>query len=212
MMPGMRSLSIMPRRHAAALLARCLPWLAISLAVVALVARADAAPKKKYHFEILAVTAKSEVKPDVAKTAIARVQKQLEKAMAASDQLVATLDDAPARDASPDSWRRYLAKKGIAGVYLVTVELTEAWEKVEPSDKPNTQRLVAHVAIHMLGETVPGRTMGFTGDGQATVKQEVDMKIRDRDREYTWDGAAETAVGNALNECFTKLARPAHKP
>ena len=74
--------------------------------------------------------------------------------------------------------------------------------------KPNTQRLVVHVGIHVLGETIPGRTMGFTGDGQATVKQEIGMKIRDVDRTYAWDGAAETAVTDALKTCFERLAKP----
>jgi hypothetical protein len=37
------------------------------------------------------------------------------------------------------------------------------------------------------------------------------MKIRDKDRQFTWDSAAETAVENALKECFTKLALPAKK-
>jgi hypothetical protein len=191
-----------------------LSWIAALVAVSLVVAvRADAAPKKKYHFEIVAVMPKPEVKPDLAKMAVARVQKQFEKAMAGSDQLVADLPGAPDRSASADTWRKYLAQKGITGVYLVTVELTEATEKIEPvTDKPNTQRLVVHVGIHVLGETVPGRTMGFTGDGQATVKQEVDMKLRDKDREYTWDGAAETAVAIALKECFTKLDKPAKKP
>ncbi len=192
MMPGMRSLLI-------------------SLATLVVAARADAAPKKKYHFDIIAVTPKAEVKADVAKTSTERVKGQFEKAMAASDQLVAKLDDAPPRDASADTWRKYLARKGVSGVYLVTVELTDAWEKIEPSDKPRTQRLVVHVALHVLGETVPGRTMGFTGDGQATVKQEVDMKIRDRDREYAWDSAAEVAVADALKTCFAQLDKPAKK-
>src|SRR5258708_25944315 len=113
MMPGMRCLLI-------------------PLVTLALVARADAAPKKKYHFDIIAVTPKAEVKADVAKTATERVKGQFEKAMAASDQLVAKLDDAPARDASPDAWRKYLAKKGVAGVYLVTGRLAEAWEENGP--------------------------------------------------------------------------------
>ena len=60
----------------------------------------------------------------------------------------------------------------------------------------------------MLGETIPGRTMGFTGDGQATVKQEVGMKIRDKDRDYAWDGAAETAVADAMKTVFAQLAKP----
>jgi hypothetical protein len=185
-------------------------WILLVVAMLAF--SADAAPKKKYHFEIIAVNAKPEVKPDVAKTATARVETQLRKAMAGHAQLVADLDGAPDPKANADAYRKYLAKKGIAGSYVVTVDLTEASEKIEPiSDKPGTQRLVVHVALHLLGETVPGRTMGFTGDGQATVKQEVGMKISDRDREFTWDSAAEVAVGDALKTAFVQLDKPQKK-
>ena len=77
--------------------------------------------------------------------------------------------------------------------------------------KAKAQRLVVHVGIHMLGENMPGRTMGFTGDGQATIKQEVGMKVRDRDREYAWDSAAEVAVADAMTTVFKQLAVPAKK-
>ena len=95
----------------------------------------------------------------------------------------------------------------------MTVEVTEASIEIVPlEDKKGAQRIVVSVAIHVLGETIPGRTMGFTGDGRATVKQEIGMKIRDKDREFTWDGAAENAVAQALEKCFTKLATPPPPP
>ena len=78
-------------------------------------------------------------------------------------------------------------------------------------DKKGAQRLVVHVGIHVLGETIPGRTMGFTGDGKATIKQEVGLKIRDTDRQHTWDDAAELAVDDAMKTVFKQLAVPAKK-
>jgi hypothetical protein len=175
---------------------------------------AFAAPKpKKYHFELTKVLLKPEVKADVGATAQPRVEAAIKKAFETNPQLVQTLEGAP--DPAADhgaTYRKYLTKKGISGAYLVTVEITEASEEVVPmEDKKNSQRLVVHVGIHVLGETIPGRTMGFTGDGQATVKQEVGMKIRDKDRTYAWDGAAETAVADALKTCFEQLAKPQKK-
>src|SRR5687768_15234244 len=76
--------------------------------------------KKKYHFELAAVTAKPEVKADVAKAATPRVELQVKKAFASHPQLVAKLDGAPAKD-QVDAYRKYLVKKGLAGAYLVTV-------------------------------------------------------------------------------------------
>lgn len=185
----------------------------VGLVLCAMTSIASAAPPKKYHFELTQVIAKPEVKGEVAKTAVTQVEAQIKKAFETNPQLVATLDGAPDPKTHADGYRKFLAKQRIAGAYLVTVEVTEASEELVPmEDKPNTQRLSVHVAIHVLGETIPGRTMGFTGDGQATIKQEVGAKLRDKDRDYTWEGAAETAVGNAMKTVFTQLGKPAHKP
>ena len=179
----------------------------------ALAAAAHAAPKKKYHFELTKVLAKEKVKPDVLKAAQPRLEAQIKKAFETDPQLVPTLEGAPDPEVDHgEPYRRYLARKGVAGAYKVTVEITDATQDLEPEEgKPDTQRLVVHLGIHVLGETIPGRTMGFTGDGQATVKQEVGMKVRDRDRDYAWDGAAETAVEDALKTCFAQLAKGAPK-
>jgi len=187
--------------------------LVFALAAVALAgSTADAAPKKKFHFELTAVTAKAEVKPEVAKAATPRVEAQVKKVFETHPQLVGKLEGAPDPKTSADAYRKYLGTKAIAGAYLVTVEITDASEEVVPfEDKPNAQRLVIHIGIHMLGENIPGRTMGFTGDGKATIKQEVGMKVRDRDREYTWDQAAELAVDDAMKTVFQQLAVPPKK-
>jgi hypothetical protein len=183
------------------------------LVLASLAGPAAAAPaKKKYHFELTAVTAKSEVKPEVAQAATPRVEAQVKKVFRGHPQLVAKLDGAPDPRANADGYRRYLTKQAIAGAYLVTVEITEASEELVPlDDKANAQRLVIHIGIHMLGENIPGRTMGFTGDGKATIKQEVGMKVRDRDRQYTWDQAAELAVIDAMQTVFKQLALPPKK-
>ena len=90
--------------------------------------------------------------------------------------------------------------------------MTSASQEIVPlEEKNNTQRIVVSLGIHVLGETIPGRTMGFTGDGAATVKQEVGMKVRDKDVQFTLDGAAETAINDALKTCFAKLAIPQKK-
>ena len=181
---------------------------ALTVAVAASAAQAAPA-KKKYHFELTTVSAKSEVKPDVAKAATPRVEAQVKKVFSGHDQLIAKLDGAPDPRSNADGYRRYLTQRGIAAAYLVTVEITDASEELEPiEDKSSSQRLVIRISLHMLGENIPGRTMGFTGDGKATIKQEIGMKLRDRDREYTWDQAAERAVDDAMKTVFQQLAAP----
>lgn len=193
---------------------RSMSFPGLVLAAVALVGSAAEAappkPAKKYHLELTAVSAKPEVKPDVAKAATPRVEAQIKKLFGNHPQLVTALPGAPDPRSNADGYRKYLAKTGVAGAYLVTVEITDASEELVPvEDKSGAQRLVIRVAIHMLGETIPGRTMGFTGDGKATIKQEVGVKLRDRDREYTWDQAAELAVDDAMKTVFQQLAAPA---
>jgi hypothetical protein len=186
---------------------RSLLLFALALAVFA--PRAEAAPKKKYHFELTKVIAKPEIKADVLKEAQPRIEAVFKKALESHPQLVMDITGAPDPEAKAEAYRKFLARKGVSAAYLVTVELTEASIEIVPiEDKKNAQRIVVSVGLHVLGETIPGRTMGFTGDGRATVKQEIGMKIRDKDRQFTWDSAAETAVAEALKECFTKLAKP----
>lgn len=192
------------------------PMKSLLLFVAALVVfapAADAAPKKKkYHFELTKVLVKPEVKADVAKEAQPRIEAVFKKALESHPQLVLSVDGAPNPESNAAGYRKFLKKKGISAAYLVTVEVTEASIEIVPlEEKKNTQRISVTVGLHVLGETIPGRTMGFTGDGRATVKQEVGMRIRDKDRQFTWDSAAETAVENALKECFTKLALPQKK-
>jgi hypothetical protein len=180
-----------------------------TVAVAVATSAAQAAPKKKYHFELTAVTAKSDVKPDVSRAATPRVEAQVKKVFSGHPQLVAKLEGAPDPKSNADGYRRYLTQHAISGAYLVTVEITDASEELEPlEDKSSSQRLVIRIALHMLGENIPGRTMGFTGDGKATIKQEIGMKLRDRDREYTWDQAAELAVNDAMKTVFLQLAAP----
>jgi hypothetical protein len=180
---------------------------ALAFTAGALTGPAEAAPKKKFHFELAAVTPKPEVKADVAKNAVPRVEGQVKKAFESHPQLVATLEGAPEKD-KVEAYRKYLTQKGLAGAFLVTVEITEASEELQPMDKPNSQRLAVSIAVHVLGETIPGRTMGFTGDGRATIKQEIGKKLRPRDREVAWDQAAEVAIADAMATVFKQLEKP----
>jgi hypothetical protein len=173
---------------------------------------AFAAPKKRYHYELTQVTAKAEVPADVSTIALPRVKGQVVKAFASHPQLVTELAGAPDATADATGYRKYLVSKGLAGSYFVTVELTAATYAVEPVEaKPGTQRIAVHLALHMLGENIPGRTIAFTGEGEATIKQEVGKTVRQADIDYTWDQAAETAVKDAIETSLKQLAKPQPK-
>src|ERR1041384_5738989 len=88
--------------------------IAAAAATTLAVTPARAAPaKKKFHFELTAVTPKSDVKADVAKAATPRVEAQVKKVFETHPQLVAKLDGAPDPRANADGYRQYLARKSI---------------------------------------------------------------------------------------------------
>lgn len=199
------------------------PMRRLLLALVALttlcVAAAPAAakPKKKYHFQLDGVHAAKEItKPETAKLAgdaAPRIQAQYEKLIASNPQIVAKLEGAPDPATDAAGFQKWLSKNKIDGAYKVMIEITDATEEVEQVEsKPNTQRIVVHLEVHMFGETMPTRKMGFYGDGGSTVKEEVGKKIRQVDRDAAWDDAATEALTKALDESMMKLSAPPPKP
>ncbi len=137
------------------------------------------------------------------------VRKAAEAAMAAHPQLVVSTEGAPAEDATPAVWKKWLGKQKLAGAFKVNLIITTAEEDVEPQPAKKGQRFSVKLAVQMFGETMPLRTMGFTGEGGSTVKQEVGMKLRDGDRRYSWESAGQEAMPRAIETSLAKLSEAA---
>jgi hypothetical protein len=167
-------------------------------------------PQKKYFFEVTSVTSKATLPDHLEKSVLPRLSAEVTKQLQSHPQLVASLPDAPSPDDAA-KYRRYLTKRGIAGAYQVSVELTSASQEVEQLEGRTGQRLIVRLGVHMFGETVPGKTIGFTGDGSASLRQEIGKTLRPRDEEYTWQAAAEMAVADAISTSLEKLSAPAKK-
>jgi hypothetical protein len=193
---------------------RALACLLVGISAIAISASPAAAkPKKKYHFELEDVRAAKDVAADLASEAVPRVKAQTEKLIGGNPQIVAALTGAPDPTADPDGFKKYLTKNKIEGAYKVTVEITAATEETEPVEgKANTNRIVVHLEVHMFGEAMPTRKMGFYGDGSSTIKEEYGKKLRPKDRDVAWDDAAGEALAKALDESLTKLSLPPPKP
>ena len=162
-----------------------------------------------YYFQFAETKAAAEVAAEAAAEATPRITAQVTKALGSTPGLVANVDGAPDWQTDGPGFSKFLAVHHIDNGYRVAVEITEASLEVEQvDDRPNTQRLVVKVALRMLGETLPKRTIAFTGEGRATIKQDVGKKISARDREFAWDGAAELAVADAIKSSMAKLALP----
>lgn len=192
---------------------RPLPLLVAAAAVALAASPADAKPKKKYHFELEDVRAAKDVAADLATEVTPRVKAQTEKLLGGNPQVVVTLNGAPDPATDAAGFQKYLAKNKIEGAYKVTVEITAATESVEAVEaKPNTQRIDVHLEVHMFGETMPTRKMGFYGDGSSTIKMEIGKKLRPKDRDAAWDDAATEALTKAVDESLSKLSLPPPKP
>jgi hypothetical protein len=168
-------------------------------------------PLKKYLFEISSVTSKTSLPDHLKKAILPKLSAEVEKQLSHHPQLVTALPGAPDPAGDATRYRKYLAKHGLAGAYSVSVELTSASEEVEPIEGKSGQRLIVRLGVHMFGETVPGKTIGFTGDGSASIRQEVGKTVRPRDQEFTWQSAVEMAVTDAIDTSLTKLSAPEKK-
>jgi hypothetical protein len=174
-----------------------------------------ARPQKRYFIEISSITSKASLDPTLEKLVLSRLTAEVNKQLGAHPQLVTSLPDAP--DARGDAivYRRYLTKRGLSGAFLLRVELTSASQEIEPLDSSSGgrtgQRLVVRLSVHMFGETVPGQTIGFAGDGSSSIRQGIGKTLRPRDEEYTWQSAVELAVSDAITTSLKKLAAPAKK-
>jgi hypothetical protein len=162
--------------------------------------------KERYYFELQSITPKPELKAEALKMATPRVRSELSKALAQHPQIVAKLDGAPDPKVDPDAYRSYLEKSNISGSFNVIVEITDASETFTPiADKPAAQQLETRLALRMLGTHIPDDTLGFTGRGKASVKQEVGTRVSEHDRQETWAQLSELAVSQAMKTALEEL-------
>jgi hypothetical protein len=171
--------------------------------------------KDKYIFELVGVKAGSEVDDKLAADALRLLEAEVKKVIGSHPQLVTDVSTAPDPDTDPKGYAKWLKKKKIKSAFKVNVDLTLYIEEVEdaPSDAgKDNKRQVVRIELHMFGEKIPERKMGFEGVGSSTVKQDVGKKVRPKDREFTIQGAIELAVADAMEESLRKLGLPPAKP
>lgn len=169
--------------------------------------------KEKYRFELTGVKAGVGVEGQLAADALKMLEAEVTKAFASHPQMVTDVSTAPDPDVDPKGYSKWLKKKKIKGSFKVSVDLTLYIEETE--DAPaggGAKRLVVRLELHMFGERIPERKMGFEGVGSSTVKQDVGKKVRPKDREFTIQSAIELAVADAMEESLRKLSLPPAKP
>jgi hypothetical protein len=188
------------------LLTRALLALVALAAALLVVPAARAGKAKRYHFALVEVRGAAGVTVDAATVDLIRAQ--ADRVLATHPQIAATLVGAPAHDASPSVWKKYLGKQKLAGAYRVNLEVDGYEETVEdqdPGDKVEL-RLTIRLSLRMFGEVIPRRTMAFTGRGSSTVKADVGRRLRPKDRELNLGDAVKVAVDEAIAESLRSIA------
>ncbi len=189
-----------------------LPSLLALLAVTAAAPAAHAGKPKRYHIELIEVTATAGLPAETA-DALPVCTAEWTKVLASHPQM-ATLDGAPDAKAATKQFKKWLAKKKIAGSYRMNVEITSYEESLDDKDASINQekRLTVRLELRTFGETFPERVMGFAAEGSATIKVDVGKKLRPADRAFAIKSACEGAVGDAMTASLTKLALPPPPP
>ena len=187
------------------------PFLA-ALALLALPSPGRAGTKAKapprYYVQLTTVALADGVIADEA-LVVAAVRAKAEAALAASAQFVIAVEGAPADSATPAVWKAWLTKQRLAGAMKLNVVITTASEETTPDPAKKGQRFRTDLGITLFGEHMPARGMAFSGDGAATVKVELGMKLRDADRRYAWEESATEAVNKAITASLAKLTEKA---
>jgi hypothetical protein len=184
------------------------------VALAALVGHRPAGAKSRetYVFLISRVELAKDVPVEVEKLTAAR----LGAAIADHEDLEAALAErAPDPEAQPEKFKKYL-KARRQRAFRVNVDVSQFSSELEPvrggprgqAARKDSQYLTVRVTLRLFGETVPDRTMAFTGDGSATVKLEIGKTVRPRDREEATAQALDQAVASAIAESLTKLKAP----
>ncbi|GAB4537552.1 MAG: hypothetical protein Tsb0020_52100 [Haliangiales bacterium] len=173
----------------------------VAVALVSLPDKASAEPAKRARFCLLLnqVTVAEGVPSELVESVRART----EAAIAAHAELSPALpEQAPDPAARPKAFSAFMKRRGLHA-YRLNVEITSY--RHELSEGRRGQELTVHVGLRTFGETMPKPAIGFTGDGQATIKLEIGRTLRDRDTRAGNREAVELAVEEALSESVRRL-------
>ncbi|MBL4637276.1 MAG: hypothetical protein JKY56_25705 [Kofleriaceae bacterium] len=192
---------------------RQLSILIVSLSLTVLGVRPDAATAKSKRGPEILIFQLAQV--DIPKNSPpgleALIRSKFDALMSKQPQLLPQIPkDAPSMDASVTDrrgnkpFRKYM-KKHRMRPFRVTLEVKQLEMDIKDNPRVAGKLISAKIQIHMFGETLPFRTMAFTGDGSATIAIEVGKKVRDKDKRFAREDAAEFAINLAIAASLQKL-------
>ncbi len=173
----------------------------LALLLLAMSAPASAGPKERSIFlvdRVLLAQGMPERLDPVVRKQVAALVAQREELMAEAPS------DAPDPGKDPAGFAKYLKKKNLKA-FRVRVEFSRYKSVNEKKDGKNW--LWVDVGLRLFGETVPGQSFGFTGDGAASIKTEVGPDVRPKDVEYAESEALSEALSQAMNTAIAQLKK-----
>ncbi len=177
--------------------------MSVLAASVGAAAPVEAGPAREtYLFQIADVVAKAEGVPEAV---VEQTRAVVVEEIGRRSEIRAELPEgAPDPKAAPEAFKKWLLRHNMRA-FRVTVEITGYEQAVEPAADDRPQRLRVHVALHLFGETLPQRSMGFTGDGSATIKLDVGKKVRPSDEKIARADSLDLSAKEALSESVEQL-------
>ena len=182
-------------------------WVALALGRAPTVAVAR--PAERFYV----ILGKSEARTQVPAALLTATDTTLEIALKKHPRFVRELPNAPDPQKHPDAFKTYLAKQ-----HLRAFTLRAKIERFDRAEEPAKSGKSGHVlkigvALSLLGESVPDKTLAMSGEGSATVGLEIGKNVRPRDEQAATQEALESALAGALTQFVQKLdARPRAKP
>jgi hypothetical protein len=133
------------------------------------------------------------------------VRKQVATLVAKRTELLTEIpEDAPDPNQDAKAFERYLKKKNLRA-FRVWVEISRYKSQKESKDGKNS--LWVDVGLRFFGETIPGKSFGFSGDGAASIKIEVGAEFRPRDSEIAQSEAVTAALDQAISGALSSLKK-----
>ena len=173
---------------------------------------ADAAPTKKYHFELTAVTREARGQGRRREVGAGRASRRRSRRRSRRTRSSSQRSTArPIPKTNADAYRKFLTKKGDRG-RLPRDRRDHRGDRGARADGGQAEHAApGRSTSASTCSARPSRAARWASPATARrpIKQEVGMKLRDKDRDYAWDGAAETAVDDAMKTVFAQLAKPA---
>lgn len=105
-----------------------------------------------------------------------------------------------------------LKKRRLEG-FDVVVKIAELKKETkEPNAGSRLKRLTVSVKLAVLGTTLPGEKMAFSGDGEAAVEAEVTERRIDTEGQAMLKDAIKDALKQAVDQAVMKLGTPKSVP